>query len=1793
MITRAPSSTDLSTALATASRTILHRGARTTVYVADASGGRVVVKVLNDPHPSIEDLARFHRDLEITRDLGVPGVRRGLYKALVDGRHALVLEYAPGRPLEPGVLRTPRELLAFLRAASGVARVLADVHDQRVVHKDIKPQNIIVDDSTGAVALIDFGIASRLEVRAADALRPDLVEGTLAYLSPEQTGRTNRVVDGRADLYSLGATFFALLAGRPPFELEDRLELVHAHLARVPPRVDDVNPAIPRPVAEIVARLLAKDPKDRYQSARGLAHDLERCIAALERGGRIEPFPLGERDASARLRFPSRLYGREGEVAALLATFERVREGRAELALVAGDPGVGKSSLVHELDLPVAERGGVLFEGKFDQLQRGGPYTALEQAFRQLVERLLTGSDRGLAACRASLEKGLGGLGAALRPLVPTLDRLLGPLPELPQASSSEAQNRFRLAVQAFVRSIASRDRPLVLFLDDLQWADVASLDVLRWILTDPDRAHVFIIGAYRSGEVSAGHPLHELLAVLSSAGVPRRELTLPDLSEWDVAALLSDTLGAPADDVSRLASLVHAKTRGNPFFARWFLEALEEKRLVRFDGDALRWRWDIDAVASLEVTDNVVEFLAGQLQRLSDETRATVQAAACVGGRFDLTALSAAAGLPPPELQRHLWPAVGTGLLVPLGRAARLATGGEEAEDVSGWTYAFAHDRVRQAAYESLDPAARTAAHLRIGRVLLERTAGGGQGERLFDIVNHLNLAIELLADGAERHELARLNLAAGLGAAAAAAGATARHHFSTGVSLLDGGWTRDYELRLELGSGLADASYLAGALEEAEAAAEDILHNARTPLDAFRAHETRVMVAYARDRQDLVLARGLAALRQLGVRFPASPTTASIVADLLRTKVALRGRAIESLADLPAMREDRMIAAMQMIERIIPAAFRSGSKLFPLLVFRLVRLSVRHGNNPVSAFGYATYAISLCGVLGDYEGGYRFGQVGLRVAEQFGAAAFRAKALFVFGNFVQHWKEPLRHSLEPLTQSWRLGLESGAVFEAVWATFYRLLWHLQSGDELSEVDALIASMHGLLAQDAGAADAGKLLRQVVTNLTGGDPGGTNGSEPHRLRGPHYDEEAMRGRHAHATDQTHLCFYHAAKLQLCIWFGAVDEALYHAKEAERRIEAVTAMPYVPIIRFHSALAALDVARRDPAGRAGVAGGRRALHRQAAKRLRMLARWARLSPKNHRHKQLVVEAELARATGRTGVARERYDAAIAAARASGLVHEEALVLERAGAFYHDLGQSLIASALIGEAARAWRHWGAHAKVEQLRRRHPSIAASLVGGADASAAAQSTASSGTSGSVLDLASIMKAASAISGVGERLLERLVAVAVESAGASRGVLLTARDDELFLAAVHEAAGDGWQTTRRTDPLSEAAPLCDAAARLAARTLKPLVVDDARADPRFRDHAWVARGTARAVLCVPIILRQQLFGALYLENDTAGSFTADRVEVLTVLAGEAAIALENARLFDAQLRLAEAQKRFVPHEFLRSLNRLDIAEVALGDSIEKTMSVMFSDMRGFSSLVEGMTPAESIRFINSYLGEMEPAIVRHRGFVDEYQGDGILALFETLPDDAVRAALDMLEALARLNQRREAHGDPAIRIGIGITTGRLILGTIGGETHLKAGVVGDTVNLAARIESLTKTYRVPILLGGDLVATLAQPADFAIRLVDRVRVVGRTTPVELYEAFDHERPDRREAMLEMAPRWNEALALYRKRELTAARALAVECLKRVPGDGPAEILIERCERYLADPPPAEWTGVEELQRK
>ncbi|MDB4930913.1 MAG: Sensor protein, partial [Myxococcaceae bacterium] len=1140
----------------------------------------------------------------------------------------------------------------------------------------VNPSNVVINPATGALKLIDFGIATALSRESPGVREPELLEGTLAYISPEQTGRMNRGVDHRSDLYSLGATLFELFTGRPPFTTADPAELVHSHIARTPPSPRDLNPAVPEVLAAIVLRLLAKDADERYQSAHAVARDLARCAAALRLGDEVEDFPLSHADTAGRFCLPQRLYGRERERDGLVEDFRAAADGPPRLTLVGGFSGVGKSALVREVQRAVAERRGYFLDGKGDELQRAAPYYALGQAMRALVEALLSEGEGRLVEWRARVTDAVGGLGGVLTPMVPNLELLLGPLAEPPRVTDEEARNRFLHLARSFVRAVCRPEHPVVLFLDDLQWVDGATFKLIEQLVADRATAGLLVVGAYRDNEVDPAHPVFGMAERLERDGAAVRRVTVEGLAAPDLQRLLADALGAAAGEVSALGALVFEKTQGNPFAVGEVLRVLHERRALAYHPGARRWTWDVAAIEALGLPSNVVELLAERMRRLGDATRTALQFAACVGNRFDLETLAVLCGRDPAAVAADLMPAIDQGLLVPLEDARAVVGAASGDRDFARAGLRFAHDRVQQSAYSLLDPEARVAAHHRLGRLLVERTRPEDLDDRIFDVVNQLDVAIERVTDPAERDALRGYNLRAAKASMRSAAFGQAAQYLVVARGLLPpDAWRREYAAALEIHSSLAEASFMNGDHAGVDEAARAVVAHARTALDRVRADESRLKAAAARDSLEDVVKIGLAALAGHGVVFPAAPTMGHVALALGQAKLALVGRSVEGLAHAPAMTDPSMVAALYLMERMSPAAFRTGSKLFPLLILRIVLLSVRHGCLPVSSFGYGGYALTLCGVLGDLDGGYRFGQMTLRLADRFGDDRYRGSARSVFEMFVRHWKEPLSRSFAPLVEASELGLATGRLFEAASAASYLAQWMFAAGAALPVVDAELDRYAELVRRDDGAHHLARLLRQVTANLRGAD------AQPWRLRGPHYDEAVEGERLARTPDKSELAFLHTYRLQLATMFGRVDEALACAVEAERHLEALTSMPLDPVLRFNAALARLAAHRRSP---------RAALLGPARKVAAQLRKWAAHSPANYEHKRLLLEAEVARSTGDAAGARDLYERAIAAARASGFAHEEALALELAGAFHLETGAGVVGAMLAREAEAAWR-----------------------------------------------------------------------------------------------------------------------------------------------------------------------------------------------------------------------------------------------------------------------------------------------------------------------------------------------------------------------------------------------------------------------------------------------------------------------------------------------------------------------
>ncbi|WP_035992721.1 hybrid sensor histidine kinase/response regulator [Leptolyngbya sp. KIOST-1] len=1509
---------------------VIHEGSHSNVYAGLALQDQrpVVVKLLRSEYPSLADLTRLQHEFKILSGLDHPGIIKPLGLDTYQNRLALVLEDFGGVALNHYLGSQELDSPAFLAIAIQIAAALAEVHRQAIVHKDINPRNILIHPQTGQIKLIDFGIASRLSQENSIASNPDLLEGSLPYLSPEQTGRMNRTIDYRADFYALGVTFYEMLTGQLPFAGTDPLELVHCHIAKTPSPPDHINPAIPPTLTALVMKLLAKTAEDRYQSASGLRADLLTCQAQLEHTGAIASFPVGQLDCFSQFLIPQTLYGREREVATLLAAFEQVSAGATELMLVSGYSGIGKTALVHEVHKPIARQRGYFIAGKFDQLKRNVPYAALAQAFQDLMRQLLTENSDTIARWRAILLQTLGSNGQIIVDVIPEVERIIGPQPAVAQLGPSESQNRFNRVFQQFIWVFCQPEHPLVIFLDDLQWADLPSLQLIERLATDSDTAYLLLLGAYRDNEVSLSHPLLHTLEQIRAAGAVVHNLVLQPLELPQVNQLVADTLHTDAALAQPLAQLVVKKTQGNPFFLTQLLKSLYQDRRLWFDFDRGDWRWDIEVLQRIDMTENVVELMVSQIQKLSPRTQQVLKLAACIGSKFALDMLAIVHQASQAETAADLWEALRAEFVVPLDQSYKipLALGAASPDaaspdaaspdagpsanlplDADGpIVYRFLHDRVQQAAYSLIPEAQRRQVHFNIGQLLLQSIPEEEHGEHSFALVNQLNYGVGLLTTEAEIYQLAELNRLAGQRAKAAAAYDSALRYLRVGLDLLPAdSWQHQYNLTLALHEAAAEAAYLNGDFDQMETWTALALQAVRSPVHAMKVYEVNIQARMAQVKQLEAVQIGLQALEQLGVALPATPSLDDIQQTLAQTATHLAGKLPEDLLELPPMRDPEQLALVRMLTSLGSPCYQAAPNLFPLVICEQVNRALRYGNSPFAAYSYVCYGVILNGILQEIDLAYRFGNLALRVLEQFSASALKASVSFVGGACTMHGKVHVRETLPRLWDGYQSGLENGQFEYGGYAAIQHCHHAYLMGQALPQLKADIAAVSDTLAQlkQDNALGWNQIVQQAVLNLVDAP------EQPYRLQGTAYQETAALPLLLAANDRTGLHYLYLNKLILCYLFGQYAQAVSNAAQAEQYLDGVKAFLVVPVFCFYDSLAHLAQGAAESALEPAVLS--RVERNQA-----QLRRWADHAPMNFLHKYDLVEAEKARRLGQPWRAMEHYDRAIAAAQAQGYLQEEALANERAAQFYQAQGRDRVAQVYLIEAYYGYLRWGAIAKTQQLEHRHPQLLALATPAQDSTSTPAPTSSTNGFGG-FDRATVLRASQALSGeiVLSDLLSKLMQLVLENAGAEQGLLLLETAGQLKIAASGRVGDEGIALRQggleNAPTLAATLPL--SVVNYVAQTQTALVLGDAHQEDLVASDPYIQSQQPKSLLCAPILHQGKLTGVLYLENNlTTGAFTQDRLEVLQLLAAQAAISIENARLYgelEAANRTLEAK--------------------------------------------------------------------------------------------------------------------------------------------------------------------------------------------------------------------------------------------------------------------------------------------
>ncbi|WP_037471076.1 PAS domain S-box protein [Sinorhizobium fredii] len=1551
-------------------------------------------------HPTVEAVARLDHAYALRDELDSAWAARPVALERRDGRSVLLME-DPGGSVLARMIGKAWDLTPFLHVAIGLAVALGRLHSRGLIHKDIKPSNILVNIDSGELWLLGFGIASRLPRERRAPEPPEIIAGTLAYIAPEQTGRMNRSIDARGDLYSLGVTLYEMLTGTLPFTASDPMEWIHCHIARQPMPPDERVNGIPKPVAAIVMKLLAKTAEDRYQTASGVAVDLEHCLKTWEADHRIDPFPLGAHDVSDRLLISERLYGREAEIDALVAAFDRVvSEGTTELVLVSGYSGIGKSSVVNELHKILVPPRGLFASGKFDQYKRDIPYATLAQALQSLVRQVLSKNDAELGRWRSALLEALGANGALIVDLIPEVSLIVGEQPAVAELPPQEAQTRFQQVFRRFLGVFAQAEHPLALFLDDLQWLDRATLDLLEHLSTHPDVRHLLLVGAYRDQEVGPSHALARTLGAIRNAKGRVQEIVLAPLLPIDVRHLIVDALHSNPVVAQPLVQLVYEKTGGNPFFTIQFLMVLDEEALLAFDHGTAAWTWDMARIRAKGFTENVVDFMATKLNRLPDKTRDFLGKLACLGNSGQTTTSSMVFGVSEDEIHVALWEVVRAGFILRQEGA-----------------YVFLHDRIHEAAYRLVSEDERLATHLQIGRILAERTTPAEIDKKIFEIVNQLDRGAALIQLPEERQQVADLNLRAGKRARTSTAYASALTYFAAGRALLGNDcWERQHRLVFDLELHLAECEFLTGELVSAEKRLSALVGRAATVVDRAAVTQLRLALYLTLDRPDRAIEVGLEYLRNVGIEWSQQPSEEDVRQELDRMWQLVDGRSIEQLIDLPLMGDLGWRATMDVLSGLFAPTLLTDSNLYDLVVLRMATLSLEHGNCDASCYAYAHINRVLGFRFGDYQTALRFGQLACDLVQNRGLDRFEARVYASFGAFAIPWMKDLVASRALIRRGFDMANARGDLTYAVFG-FKNLITNLLvSGEPLGDVqrEAEQGLAYARKARFGFAIDwfTGQLmliraLRGVSLDFNSLDNAGYGDGWYER----------------HLKDEPPLalctCTYWIHKLQACVLAQDYPAALEAVANAAGLLWSTRSFLEAADYHFYGALAraaACDAAESEE----------RAQHLDALlDHHRQLMVWAGNCPASFANRAALVGAEIARLEGRDLDAMRFYEEAIRSAREHRFIQNEGIAHELASRFYATRDFETIAETYLRNARYCYLRWGADAKVRQLDQLH----AHLRGG-PARPSATSTIS--TPVEQLDLATVIKVSQAVWGeiVLEKLIDTLMRTALEHAGAERGLLILPRDDQLRIAAEAITNGDTVIVATREASVAVAA-LPESIVHYVVRSHESVILDDASAENPFSTDMYVHQQHARSILCLPLINRAKLIGVLYLENNLIPHvFTPTRISVLKLLALQAAISLENTRLYgDLQQREAKIRRLVDANIMGICLWKLEGEVVEANEALLHMVGCSREDLLSGRVRWTDLTPEEWRDVDERALKELRAVGTFHPVEKEYFRKDGsrvpVLvggALFEESGNEGVAFVLDLTERKLAENALRES---------------------------------------------------------------------------------------------------------------------------------------------------------------------------
>jgi histidine kinase len=1413
------------------------------------------LKILRTEFPSQLQLKQFENEFEFSHRALCQSVRKALKKTVVDNYPAILYDFIPGADLGHLINTGKLDFKRSLAIAANLARAVADIHRENIIHRNLHPGNVLVEAVTEKIYLSDFGLASRISVKYDSLNKSDAL---LHYISPEQTGRINRAVDHRADLYALGVIFYELFTGTLPFNSEDPLELIYAHLAHVPASPAELKKDLPPVLCNIILKLLEKNAENRYQSASGLLSDLELCLDDFSKNGTIEDFKIAAEDFTGKFSIQHQLYGREQQIAKMFTLFEHAAVGRSRFLLVSGYSGSGKSSMITELQKPVSARQGIFINGKFEQFRQDTPYGAFSRAFTELVARIMLEEEAVRDDWKTKILEASGTFGKILTDLIPDLANLVGPQPELPELKGAEVQNRFNYVLGNFVRAIAIKEHPLVIYIDDLQWADASSMDLLTLLVSTVDDAHLMIVGAYRNNELKDAPLLEKFIDELDLVDMECHQIELVNLIEKDVLALVKDTLHTRQQNVEELSAIVYSKTKGNAFYINQFLKSINEQGLLTFDFEKKSWEWDSKQLAEMNVSGNVVDLMTIGIRKLPAATIEVLKTAACLGNRFDIGVLAAVMKKEVKDAEELLAKPLIEGMLIPAGDG-----------------YKFAHDRVQEAIYQLTEGIERKQLHLHIGRSLAANTPGELLQLHIFDIVNQWNIGADLLTEPATKNQLSKLNHDAARKARNSSAYAQTLFYFEKSLALLPADhWTTGYGESLVLYNEATEAAYLCTEYKRMDELTEAVLKHGKNFLDTVKVRELNILRLILENKQTEAIATGLIVLKELGVNLPSKPAKHHILGGLLKTKMVLRNKSEDYFSALPEMTDPEKKVAIRIVYELLSPAYFGLPNLVPLLILKMVQLSVKHGLSRMSPFAFMGFGYIDCVFLGKVDSGMSFGKISLSMLDRFKIDELRASSLMSYHVFITHWKRHLAETIQPLEDGFIAGLETGD-YEYSSYLAHNITYHsFLAGSPLHDLEKKSEQLNKQVSkfrQDLTIKRL-ELYRQSIANLV------HTASEPDQLNGKIFNENEVN---LPDVAQNYGYFQNLSlqKLMLSLYFNLDQKAYDYSITCRRYLESVQGSSLYTIFFFYESLAIAAVLKNKT--------DKAALLKAMKKNLKQLKKFETLCPENFTQKYMLVEAEYMHCSGQSERARGRFDRSIRAAIKNRMVHDEALAYERAGLYYLELKEENVARFYLQNAQSAYQRWGADAKVKQMRAVYGELLAKE--------------GKGEHHGDLDLLTVMKASTAISGeiVLPKLLKKMMRILLENAGAQRGLLVMERKGELFIEAESSQGTDDVQTG--SVPLRKSGKLAESVVKHVARKLESVILDNAVESAAFGKDEFIRKHQSKSVLCYPFINQGKLSGIIYLSNDlTSGTFTEERLSLLKMLTGQIAVSIENAALYE-----------------------------------------------------------------------------------------------------------------------------------------------------------------------------------------------------------------------------------------------------------------------------------------------------